>query len=117
MTRDGTSRRCSRLFVALLAAWMAVFAVVAAVHNHDLTGPFAKRASLEQPGAGELKVGSCYACLASHVPVPAPGGQIVLPAPQQAAEMLSAPLLQSVNARSNRSWSSRAPPALLVFAS
>ena len=71
MTRDGTSRSLRRGVVALLAAWMAVFAVIAAVHNHGILGFTARHATLDQSVAGSAQVASCPACLASHVPVPA----------------------------------------------
>ena len=48
MTRDGTSRSIRRGVVALLAAWMAIFAVVAAVHNHGILGFSPKHATLDQ---------------------------------------------------------------------
>ena len=60
MIRDGTSRSVRRLGVALLAAWMAIFAVIAGVHNHGLLGPVSRTASLDQPstGAGAAATGN-----------------------------------------------------------
>ena len=59
MTRDGTSRSLRRGVVALLAAWMAVFAVIAAVHNHGILGFTARHATLDQSVAGSAQVASC----------------------------------------------------------
>src|SRR5882762_7694295 len=50
MIRDGTSRLSFRLVVTLLAAWMAAFSVVSAVHNHGALGAISKTAVLTQPG-------------------------------------------------------------------
>ena len=90
MIRDGTKRSFHRCFVALLAAWMAVFAVVSVVHNHGLPVPIARGTTLERPSVGATQPANfCLACLASHVPAPAPAGQTLLAAPQGVAGVLS----------------------------
>jgi hypothetical protein len=116
MTRDGTSRSFRRGVVALLAAWMAVFAVVAAVHNHGILGFSARHATLDQSVAGSLRVASCPACLASHVPVPAPDGPVILSAPVEASGLVHVCRSQQIRPASITTRSSRAPPASSDFA-
>ena len=116
MTRDGTSRTLRRGVVALLAAWMAVFAVLAAVHNHGILGFTARHATLDQSVAGSLRVASCPACLASHVPVPAPDGLVILSAPVETSGIAPVCRLQHVRPASIIIRSSRAPPASVDFA-
>ena len=111
MIRDGTSRPCLRWVVVFLAVWMAAFSVIAAVHNHGLPGPISKTASIERPGAPALQVGTCFACLASHVPVPAPGGTVVLSVPLRVAETVPATSSSPFDPGPSRSRSSRAPPS------
>ena len=113
MIRDGTSRSVRRLGVALLAAWMAIFAVIAGVHNHGLLGPVSRTASLDQPstGAGAVQVVTCFACLASHVPVPVPGGPVCFSAPHVAAEALQVTQCRALTPESSHARSSRAPPS------
>jgi len=116
MIRDGTSRPGLRLMVALLAAWLAAFTVIAAVHNHGLLGPISKTASLDRPSAGTLQVGACFACLASHVPVPVPGGPAVLSAPHVATETVLVTQPHAVRSESSRPRPSRAPPLPAILA-
>jgi len=116
MTRDGTSRSLRRGVVALLAAWMAIFAVVAAVHTHGILGFSARHATLDQSVAGSLQVASCPACLASHVPVPAPDGPFVLSAPIESSGIVAVCRLQHVRLASSTTLASRAPPAPVSFA-
>ena len=116
MTRDGNSRTLRRGVVALLAAWMAVFAVLAAVHNHGILGFTARHATLDQSVAGSLRVASCPACLASHVPVPAPDGPVILSAPVETSGVVPVCRLLHVRPASITTRSSRAPPASIDFA-
>jgi len=90
---------------------MAAFSVVAAVHNHGPLGAISKTAVLTQPGAGTIQAGACAACLASHVPLLAPGAPIVFSAPLVAAPLasLGRDLPVSLDFFSTRS--SRAPPS------
>ena len=110
MTRDRRSRAYRRFLVAFLAVWMGVFAVITTVHNHGLPEPTSKRAVLDQSGAKAVQVGTCFACLASRVPVSAPAGPVVVSAPCLTAE---APLPEPPGGSGHdtpRSLSSRAPP-------
>lgn len=116
MTRDGTSRSLRRGVVALLAAWMAVFAVIAVVHNHGILGLTARHTTLDQSVAGSVQVASCPACLASHVPVPAPDGPVILSAPVETSRILPLCRLRHVQSAPITIRSSRAPPASIVFA-
>jgi len=102
--------------VALLAAWMAVFAVIAAVHNHGNLGFTARHATLNQSVAGSLQVASCPACLASHVPAPAPDGPVILSAPVESSRIVPVCRLRHVQSAPIAIRSSRAPPASIVFA-
>jgi hypothetical protein len=111
MIRDGTSRPSFRLVVTLLAAWMAAFSVIAAVHNHGPLGAISKTAVLTQPGAGTVQAGACAACLASHVPLYAPGAPLVLSAPLAAAPHASAGTILPVSLEFFSTRSSRAPPS------
>ena len=116
MTRERGSRACRRFLVALLAVWMVVFAVVTAAHNHGLPEPISKRTALNRPVAEAAQGSTCFACLASRVPVSAPEEPIALPAPCPTAE---APLAQPLDAArhgSIRALSSRAPPSFPVAA-
>src|SRR2546428_7245491 len=114
MIRDGTSRPSFRLVVTLLAAWMAVFSVIAAVHNHGPFGAISKSAALTQPGAGTM-VGACAACLASHVPSHVPGAPMVFSAPLVAAPLVSVGQVQPVSLDFFSARSSRAPPSSSVL--
>jgi hypothetical protein len=117
MIRDGTKRSFHRCFVALLAAWMAVFAVASVVHNHGLPHPIPQSATLEQPGTGAIQPASvCLACLASHVPAPAPAGQTLLAAPQVVAGVLSVGPVLSHGFQPLGIASPRAPPSPLFLA-
>ena len=115
MTRDGTARSVRRGVVALLAAWMAVFSIFAAVHNHGISGFTAGHATLEQSVAGTLQVASCPACLASHVPVPAPDGPVMLSAPVETSRPVAVCRLHHVRSGPIPVRSSRAPPACIDF--
>jgi len=115
MIRDGTSRPSFRLVVTLLAVWMAVFSVIAAVHNHGPFGATSKTAALTRPGAGTMQVGACVACLASHVPFHAPGAPMVLSAPLVAAPLVSVGQVQPVSLDFFSTRSSRAPPSSSVL--
>jgi len=110
MIRDGTSRSLRRGVVALFAAWMAIFAVVSAVHNHGILGFSAAHATLDQTVAGSLQVTSCPACLASHVPVPAPDGPFVLSSPVESSGIVPVCRLH-VRLAFSTTRSCRAPPA------
>jgi hypothetical protein len=116
MTRDGTSRTVRRGVVALFAGWMAVFVVIAAVHNHGIPGFSARHATLDQSVAGSLQVASCPACLASHVPVPAPDGPVILTVPVETSRIVPVCRLQHVRSAPIAIRSSRAPPASIDFA-
>ena len=72
MIRDGTRHPLSRFLVGLLAAWMVVTAVLSTVHNHQLPGPASSILALERPEVAASQTGTCFACLAAHVPLPAP---------------------------------------------
>jgi hypothetical protein len=112
MIRDGTKRSFRCCFVALLAAWMAVFAVVSVVHNHGLPHPIPGSATLERPSAGAIQpVNFCLACLASHVPAPAPAGQTLLDAPQVVTGVLSVGPIQFHAFQPLGIASPRAPPS------
>jgi len=115
MIRDGTSRPSFRLVVTLLAVWMAVFSVIAAVHNHGPIGATSKTAAFTRPGAGTMQVAACAACLASHVPLQAPGAPIVFSAPLVAAPLVSVGQSQPVSLEFFSTRSSRAPPSSSVL--
>jgi len=116
MTRDGTSRPLRRAWVALLAAWMTVFAVIAAVHNHAPRTSPSRHAAMTSPAAGSLQVGSCPACLASHVPVQTPDAPLVLAAPVEAHGAPAVCRPQQVRSASLTIRSPRAPPASAAIA-
>jgi hypothetical protein len=108
--RNGLSfRPASRVFAALLAAWMTVFAMAEVAHHHGLLPP-SQDASITKPSQGSSARDVCLACLASHVPVPAAGDHVYLSVPQDAVSIVS-----DVNGSSLREalfavLPSRAPP-------
>ena len=116
MTRDGTTRPIRRAWVALLAVWMTIFAVLAAVHNHTPQAFMSRHTALAGPVAGALQVGSCPACLASHVPVQTPDTPVVLSAPAENRGTAPACRPQQVRSACCSIRSSRAPPASSAFA-
>jgi hypothetical protein len=112
MIHHGSLRTRSRIFVALLAVWMTVFAVVAAVHNHGpLFGPPSGGASLDRTALGTSPAGHCFACLASHVPVPVANGRITFSVPHREQVARSIPGVSVVTSQFYRSFPARAPPS------
>jgi hypothetical protein len=81
MIRDGTRHPLSRFLVGLLSAWMVVTAVLSTVHSHQLPDPASSIQSLDRQEAAGSQSGTCFACLAAHVPLPAPMAPAVLAVP------------------------------------
>jgi len=114
MTRDGNSRTLRRGVVALLAAWMAVFAVLAAVHNHGILGFTARHATLDQSVAGPCgspRVPPVWRPTSRFRP---PTGRFILSAPVETSGIVPVCRLQHVRPASIiiRSSALRPPPSI-----
>lgn len=112
MRKGLLSRTAGRAFIALLAAWMTVFAMAEGVHHHGLPGPATDHSSLTQPAQKTAQQDVCLACLASHVPVAPADDHVAIPVPQGTEAIVSD--MHGASPRSSvfAQVPSRAPPAI-----
>jgi hypothetical protein len=116
MVRDGTRHSLSRFLVGLLAAWMVVTAVLSTVHNHQLPGPASSVLALDREEVAGSQTGTCFACLAAHVPLPAPMAPAVLAVPNDRPVVVACAYVRKIGSNDRPSLPSRAPPASISFA-
>jgi hypothetical protein len=116
MVRDGTRHSLSRFLVGLLAAWMVVTAVLSTVHNHQLPGPASSVLALDRQEVAGSQTGTCFACLAAHVPLPAPMAPAVLSVPNDRPVLVACAYVRTIGSNDRPSLPSRAPPASISFA-
>jgi hypothetical protein len=116
MIRDGTRNPLSRILVGLLTAWMVVAAVLSTVHSHELPGPASSVLALDRAEVAGSQTGTCFACLAAHVPLPAPMAPAVLPVPNDRPVIVACAYVRTIGSNDQPSLPSRAPPASISFA-
>lgn len=117
MIRDGTRHPLSRVLVGLLSAWMVVTAVLSTVHSHQLPGQASSVLALDrQDAATGSQTGTCFACLAAHVPLPAPMAPAVLAVPNNQPVIVAGANARTIRSNDRPSLPSRAPPASISSA-
>jgi hypothetical protein len=116
MIRDGTRHPLSRFLVGVLAAWMVVTTVLSTVHSHQLAGQASSILALDRQEATGSQTGTCFACLAAHVPLPAPMAPAVLAVPNDRPVLVACAYVRKIGSNDRPSLPSRAPPASISFA-